>query len=289
MIKYALPGMYEHADFYFRLLDLKRNRPDYFFENVDIEIVYGNPQFCIWDGGRIFSSYRQTTREEISDIINIYNNEFNIPIRYVFTNCCLEEKHYYNRFGNLLMELGSFGPNEVVLADDNFLHYLKENYPTYKFVSSTTKCLIKPEDVKAEYEKEDYKLLCLDYNLNRNFNFLEKLTPEEKEKTEFLVNAICAPACPNRKHHYYKNSQSHLEFGRTYHMDYCSITNGTFGGDTQKHHLTYTDLQQTYEPLGFSHFKIEGRTWHDLDLALACCNYLIKPEYRNIVLTILVG
>ena len=54
MIKYALPGMYEHANFYFNLLELKLTNPEYFYDNIEIEIIYGNPQFCIWDGGRIF-------------------------------------------------------------------------------------------------------------------------------------------------------------------------------------------------------------------------------------------
>ena len=285
MIKYALPGMYEHSNFYFKLLEIKQLHPEYFLENTDIEIIYGNPQFCIWDGGRIFTEYIQTTREEIEDIINIYNNVFNIPIRYVFTNRCLEEKHYYNRFGNILMEIGSKGPNEVVVSDDNFMQFLKKNYPTYKYVSSTTKCLINPEEAKAELNKEEYDLVCLDYNLNHHMTFLESLTPEEKKKTEFLVNAICGPACPNRLDHYYKNSQSHLEYGRPYHMGYCAISLASGNGsNVRSHHLTYENIYKTYEPLGFEHYKIEGRTWTVLDLALTICNYLIKPEYKNEIL-----
>lgn len=279
MIKYALPGMYEHAEYYFHLLDFMRQNPNYFYDNIKIEIIYGNPQFCIWDGGRIFEKYIHASKEKIQDIINIYNNEFNIPIRYVFTNCCLTEKEYYNKFGNLLMELGSRGPNEVVVADDNFMKYLKNNYPMYKYVSSTTKCLTNCEQVKNELHKKDYKLICLDYNLNNNLNFLKTFSLEEKEKTEMLINAICGPGCPNRKHHYIKNSQSHLEYGRPYHMGYCAITQTAC--EKQKHHLDYNLLTNTYEPLGFSYFKIEGRTWNELDLTLTLSDYLIKPEYKN--------
>lgn len=284
MIKYALPGMYEHANFYFNLLELKLTNPEYFYDNIEIEIIYGNPQFCIWDGGRIFQQYDQASKEKIEEIIHIYNNNFNIPIRYVFTNKCLEKKHYYNRFGNLLMELGANGPNEVVVADDNFMQYLKENYPTYKYVSSTTKCLINTEDVLNELHKEDYKLVCLDYNLNHHMNFLKELNPEEKQKTEFLVNAICGPGCPNRLDHYYKNSQSHLECGRPYHMGYCTIAHKDTSFNEKKHHITYQDICNIYEPLGFEHYKLEGRTWTDLDLILSVSNYLVKPEYRNEVI-----
>ena len=60
MIKYAIPAMYELADLNFRLLSIKKERPDLFYNDIEIEISYGNPQFCIWDGGRVFSSYKQT-------------------------------------------------------------------------------------------------------------------------------------------------------------------------------------------------------------------------------------
>lgn len=195
MIKYAVPGMYEHATLYFNLLDLMRSQPQYFYDDVEIEVAFGNPQFCVWDGGRIFHHYNQATKEEITDILYTYNNEFNIPARFIFTNCCLTEKDYHNRFGNLLMEWGSYGPNEVVLADDNFMQYLKEKYPNYRYISSTTKCLTSPEQAREELNRKEYDLVCLDYNLNSNIKFLSSLTPEEKEKTELLVNAICAPGC----------------------------------------------------------------------------------------------
>jgi hypothetical protein len=57
MIKYALPGLVEHCNLNFFILQLQINNPEFFYDNVEIEVCYGNPQFCIWDGGRIFSNY----------------------------------------------------------------------------------------------------------------------------------------------------------------------------------------------------------------------------------------
>ena len=122
MIKYAIPAMYELADLNFRLLSIKKERPDLFYDDIEIEISYGNPQFCIWDGGRVFSSYKQSSMDNIKNIIDTYNNTFNIPIRYVFTNNQLTSNEYHNRFCNLLMEIGANGFNEVVVADDNFMY-----------------------------------------------------------------------------------------------------------------------------------------------------------------------
>ena len=104
MIKYAIPGMYELQETNIRLLELKRDHPEYFYDNVDIEIVYGNPQFCIFDGGRIFGRYHHATQEELIKLYHIYNEEFNIPFRYVFTSSLITEELCYDRFSNLLLE-----------------------------------------------------------------------------------------------------------------------------------------------------------------------------------------
>ncbi|MGN1342698.1 MAG: hypothetical protein ACI4VL_05760 [Bacilli bacterium] len=51
-------------------------------------------------------------------------------------------------------------------------------------------------EAKNEINNQNYKFICLDYNLNHNWTFLDSLNPEEKEKTEFLINPICGPGCP---------------------------------------------------------------------------------------------
>ena len=36
MIKYAIPGMYELANLNFKLLDIKKNNPKFFYDDVEI-------------------------------------------------------------------------------------------------------------------------------------------------------------------------------------------------------------------------------------------------------------
>ena len=281
MIKFAIPGMYELRELNFTYLDLMRTHPEYFYPDIKVDICYGNPQFCIWDGGRIFyNDYKQASIEEVRDIIDLYNNTFNIPIRYVFTNTLLKEEDYYNRFCNLIMEAGNNYHNEVVLNDENLLNYLKNKFNNFNFISSTTKCLLDKDLVKQELNKDKFKLVCLDYNLNKNISFLESLSPEEKNKVELLVNAICAPGCTHRKKHYDLNSYSHLNYGKGYGMEYCAIRGGAVSNNTISTHITYDDIKNIYEPLGINYFKIEGRTWNNVDLLLTYCNYMVKPEYK---------
>ena len=71
-------------------------------------------------------------------------------------------------------------------------------------------------------------------------------------------------------------------------MEFCGINYDTLHPDTRKHHLSYDDITNIYEPMGFKHFKIEGRTWDQFALAITYCYYMIKPEYKDYVLRDLV-
>lgn len=184
-----------------------------------------------------------------------------------------------DRFGNLCLTLCENELNEIVLVDDNFLAYIKENYPKYTFISSTTKCLNK-EQTLEELKRKDFKMICLDYNLNSNMDFLKSLTEEEKEKTELLVNAICPPGCPNRKLHYKLNSLSHLNYGQNFQIN-CNIKKHINSTEVfnSKNNISYEKIKNIYEPLGFKWFKLEGRTLSPFEVLCNYVYYMVKPEY----------
>lgn len=278
MIKIAIPGMYEHRIFNDLFLDIKNTKKEWFYEDTEVCAVYGNPQFCIWDGGRIFPKYEMANREEISKTIEIYNNKYNIPIRYVFTNNQLKETDYYNKFGNVLLNLGNNSENEIVISDNNFRDFLKEKW-NYKFISSTTKCLNTEKLAKEELNDDNFSLVCLDYNLNRKINFLSSLNEEEKEKVELLVNPICKLGCQYRKEHYRLNSIHNLQFGKKYGMEECNIVNSL--GLFESHHILRKDIEDIYVPIGINTFKIEGRTWDITKLAIVYGEYFVKPEFMR--------
>lgn len=285
-INFILPGLYEHYELNFKFLDLYKNHPEYFIDNVKISAVYGSFQFCIFDGGRIFSCYRHTTKEEIEKITNIYNNQYQTPMRLVLTNPILQPQHFYNRFGNLILTLCEKDMNEIVINNPQFEEYVRMTYPKYTFISSTTKCLSTPKELKDELNKTEYKMVCLDYNLNKNKKLLEEIPLELRSKCEFLVNAICGPGCPQRKDHYKLNGLFHLTYGKPYSLETCQITNNTLHPTllNNQNNLTPQEIYEEYVPMGYNLFKIEGRT---LSLSENACNYvryMIKPEYQWFVL-----
>lgn len=287
---FILPGMYEHYNLNFRLLELMKTKPEIFREDIKVSACYGNFQFCIFDGGRNFPGYRHTCKEEIEDIVHIYNDIYGVPIRLIFTNNQLTPEHYTDRFGNLVLSICENDMNEITVGDDDFEKWIKEKYPKYKFISSTTKCLSKPDELIAELSKEEYIMVCLDYNLNKNFKLLDTFPQEVKDKCEFLCNAICPPACPQRKEHYKYNSLFSLSYGKGYQMETCQIKANTVSPITCGYHnnISPEELYETYVPKGFTLFKIEGRTLGEIEMAMNYARYMAKPGYENYVVSLLI-
>lgn len=286
MINFLIPGFYENFKLNVKLLDVLKDYPYYFYDGVRIEAVYGSFPFNIWDGGRTFPVYRHATREEIEKIKHIFNDIYDVNIRQVMTNPVIQEDNFYNRFGNICLSLCENERNEVIINNSDFEEFVREHYPQYKFISSTTKCLNTVESFKNELDNPNYRMICLDYNLNHNWKMLEQLTDEQKKKCEFLINAICPPGCPDRKNHYKNNGKFALSFGKHYAMTKCGVAANTCSWTTRNYHnnISPTELYEKYAPMGFEYFKIEGRTLPSVEIAANYCYYMVKPEYHDEVL-----
>jgi hypothetical protein len=63
-------------------------------------------------------------------------------------------------------------------------------YPNYRYISSTTKCLLNDNEIKDELN--EFYLTVLDFRKNKNFKLLEELN---KDKVEILLNPYCELGC----------------------------------------------------------------------------------------------
>lgn len=289
MINFMLPGMYEHVELNLRFIQLLKEHPEYFYDNVQIGAAYGNFQFCVFDGGRIFTNYKHTCAEEIESIVKAYN-DYGVPVRLVFTNPVIQPKHFKNRFGQVILKACHNEMNEIVVNNEEFEQYLRENYPKFTFISSTTKCLNTADQFKEELNKDKYKMICLDYNLNKNKKLLDTIEAEDRDKCEFLINAICPPGCPNRKEHYRLNGLYSLSYGKPYATAGCPITFNTLHPNALNSHnnLTPEEIYNTYVPNGYVNFKLEGRTLGILENLLNYVRYMVKPEYQMYVIDFII-
>ena len=149
MIQYNLPGLYEHKELNFFFLSLYNHNREYFYDNIMIHSVFGNFPYCPWDGGRVFDFYQHTNKEEIIYILDVYK-KYHVKPRFIFTNPLITEEDLNDRFCNLVLTIGKNYEGEVVINSDLMKNYLQQNYPSYKLISSTTKCLQDEEKALKE-------------------------------------------------------------------------------------------------------------------------------------------
>lgn len=280
MIYYHLPGLFEFYSLYEVFLPLFREHREYFYDWCDIGSIYGAPEDCLWGGGRV--GFGDAQPEEVAELLR----EYNISARLTFSNSLLEEKHLSDKKCNALCALYEKNGqvlNGVIIHSELLLDYIKKTYPGFYFVSSTTKVLTDFKDFEAELRREDFKYVVPDFRLNKRFDELNSLSEGQKLKVEFLCNECCWFDCYDRKECYENVSRKSLgedcedhicvspDAGKGYRFSLAMQNPGFIG---------VQDILNIYEPAGFRHFKIEGRSLGSAVILELLLYYMVKPEYQ---------
>lgn len=278
-MNFYLPDFFFKFDLNLLFAQLWQSNPEVFRDGINIGAVYGSFPGAIWNGGRLMTG--SVRLQDIENVINRFN-ENDIPLRFTFTNGLLEEKHTYDTYCNLILKSADNGMNEILVNSPILENYLRNEYPNFKYILSTTRC---ERDINRinEFTKK-YDMVVTDFRDNNNFDFLNKI--EDKSKVELLVNSYCDPKCERRKLHYDKISNNQLLYrvARTEAEDIMSCP-------TYKRRfydifklssvITVDQLYNEYISMGFSNFKIEGRTSHLVNVVESYIYYMIKPEHQN--------
>lgn len=280
MIYYHIPGLFEFYSLYEVFLPLFRERREYFYDWCDIGSIYGAPEDCLWGGGRV--GFGDAQPEKVAELLR----EYNISARLTFSNSLLEEKHLSDKKSNALCAL--FEKNGqiqsgVIIHSDLLLDYIKKTYPGFYFVSSTTKVLTDFKDFEAELRREDFKYVVPDFRLNKEFDELNSLSEGQKLKVEFLCNECCWFDCYDRKNCY--ENVSHKSLGEDCKDHICVSPDADKGyrfslAMQNPGFIGVQDIQNIYEPAGFRHFKIEGRSLGSAVILEFLLYYMVKPEYQ---------
>lgn len=270
---------------YFRLINqilmnLMEGCPEHFKEGYRIGSVYGTFPSAIWNGGRAVMG--SAGRRDIESVLKIYNDR-GVPVRFTWTNCLLEEKHLGDPYCNLIMELADNGLNQVLVNVPVLEEYLRNKYPNYKLISSTTKRITGVEGLLEELKK-DYFLVVLDYDLNHDRRALEAVQ-DQAGRVEILVNEICFPGCTRRAEHY--RHQSLIQLGGVSQVTEFPCPNRTKKKsfeDCRKRPAFISDEEiADYVERGFVNFKIMGRGMPESFVRDAYLYYLVKPESREFI------
>ena len=188
--------------------------------------------------------------------------------------------------GCLQMLLGFWAPPTptfIYFLGEVLLDYLRTAYPRFYFVSSTTKVLTGFPQLRKELEREAFRFVVPDFRLNRAFDRLAALPQSQKDKVEFLCNECCWFGCYDRKNCYEIVSRQNLGEDCPDHV--CVAPDSQSGYRFSKAmenpaFISVDDIRNTYMPMGFSNFKIEGRGLGSALVLEFLLYYMIKPEYQ---------
>lgn len=277
---YHLPGLFEFYELYKFFLPLFYEHKEYFYEWCDIGSIYGSPTDCLWGGGRMESA--EVSAEDVLSLMR----EYKISARLTFSNSLLTKQHLSDKRCNRLCELLNADgkvENGVIIYSDMLLEYIKEHYPRLYFVSSTTKVIVDFQELCNEINRPDFRYVVPDFRLNKAFSGLNSLTREQKDKVEFLCNECCYFGCKDRKACYESVSRRILD--RNIHEFECRAPEADEGYVFSKAmknpgFISTEDIYEVYMPMGFSDFKIEGRSLGSALILEFLLYYMTKPEYR---------
>ena len=275
---YHLPGLFEFYDLYRAFLPLWREHREFFYDWCDIGSIYGAPADCLWGGGRV--GFGDNDPEDVLALLQ----EYGISARLTFSNSLLRLEHLTDKKCNCLCSLfEKSGENGVIVHSDLLLDYLKKTYPGLYLVSSTTKVLTDFDDFEKELDRAEFRCVVPDFRLNKEIDKLNALTGFQKEKVEFLCNECCWFDCYDRAACYENVSRKCLGESCPDHI--CVAPDGEqgyrFSEAMQNPGFIGTeDIQNIYLPMGFSHFKIEGRGLGSALILEFLLYYMVKPEYH---------
>ena len=311
---YHLPGLFEFYELYKEFFPLYRKHREYFYDWCEIGSIYGAPADCVWGGGRV--GFGEHDSKEVLKLMQ----EYGISARLTFSNSLLTREHLSDPKCNELCRIFDIGRdnersrgfgndkdieccidndndisginkrikvkecrNGIIIYSDILLDYIKENYPDFYFVSSTTKVLTDFGEFENELNREDFRYVVPDFRLNKSFDKLKALSQHQKDKVEFLCNECCWFGCTDRKKCYETVSRKNL--GEDCPEHYCTAPDSGQGYLFSKAmenpgFIGVDDIKNIYLPMGFSNFKIEGRGLGSAMILEFLLYYMTKPQYQ---------
>ena len=262
------------------MFPLFQEHREYFYDWCEIGSIYGAPADCIWGGGRV--GFGDCDSQAVLKMMQKYG----ISARLTFSNSLLKEEHLSDKKCNelcVLFENANEKQNGIIVHSDLLLEYLQNKYPEFYFVSSTTKVLTEFEQLMNEVNRSEFRYVVPDFRLNKAFDKLEQMTGREKEKIEFLCNECCWFGCKDRKYCYETVSRKNLGEDCPEHL--CRAPESEQGylfskAMTNPGFIGIDDIRNIYMPMGFSNFKIEGRSLGSALILEFLLYYMTKPNYQ---------
>lgn len=274
-IDYTLPDFTVGLKRNLVFAQLMRDCPQFFFDDVRIQSVYGCFPGCVVNGGRAFVREPYTARRIEATFEAL--DERGIAARLTFTNMLVEERHLEDPYFNLILDAAADHGAGVIVYSDLVDEYVRSRHPHMERTLSTTREILDADELNRALGAFD--LVVLNYNKNKDLAFLDRI--ERTEGLEVMANELCNPGCPHRNEHYLHNSRDQLE-GTVTEFRRCNLSGKDFFklAPTSPTILTNDDVRMLHARYGVPRFKIVGRgVAADVNLE-SYLYYLVRPEHR---------
>lgn len=317
---FHLPGLFEYYELYARFLPLYRAHRAYFYDWCEIGSIYGAPRDAIWSGGRIsdgtaapeevltlMRDYGISTRltfsnsmlqpEHLHDpacnaLCRLFSEGASMaqgrrdasdPERCMDSTAVTESRSCATSTVACSTGATSVPANGVIVSSDLLVDYLRAHYPKLYLVSSTTKVLTDFADLRHELDRPEFRFVVPDFRLNKALRPLAELPQAAKDKVEFLCNECCWFGCRDRKACY--EAVSRIALGVPGPEHHCAAPHAAEGYRFSKAmenpgFISIDDIRNSYLPMGFSQFKIEGRGLGSALILEFLLYYLTRLEYQ---------
>ena len=280
-IYFHVPGFIGNMRVVNYLKYLEVNHPYVLYPGVTIGSVFDNFPGSIWNGGTLICG-GNFTRENIAMIIDYYNAFLNIPLSFTFTNPMIDQMKYCeDLYSNTIAELGNNGRNNILVSSPMLAEYLKKNYKNYTYIRS----IIASEDIP--YDLENWDMSVLQRAKNNDWDYLNSIPYEDRDRIEILLNDPCPDNCPRLYEHYkahgelqIQNSLSDEENSKIRCLFYNEKFPRAKMATENKTYISTEDLYGKYVPAGFRHFKFSGRTSLVRGM-IGALSYMIRPEFQE--------
>lgn len=268
---------------------------EWFYDDFKIDIIYGCPPRCIWNGGRIVDSERELGKEELQYLFSVYK-QLGTTYRLNFTNQCLVENDLNDKYCNMIAKLANENRIKATVTMPMMAEYLQKNYPNLQISWSTS--TIFGDNLKDILDKINElskdNLVVLPYNFN-NCSEIKKF--KYPNNLEVLVCDCCMDNCPQRRFHQKIVSQAIRRHDDNMMYNDCimrkrngeeffnldmDIDNRELVTEVTYKNTICRSLLPAYDKIGINKFKISGRS--NLSMAMAAyIHFFVLPQYYETV------
>lgn len=276
-INFNCPGFFTGFPIYQAILDLQKNVPEVFHDNIYIESIFDAFPNMIWNGGTVVQGV-QPSLKEIEKVIQFYYDN-GIEIALTMTNPRLEETDIYDRYCNRILSLCQNEYNSILVSSPILEDYIREKYPTFKIKRS-----IIASDKNIDYLSiiDKYDKIVLPRRQVKDFDFLETIPREIRGRFEFLCDDPCPINCPYLYKHYQGFAKITLfeDIESTDIVKCKTLPNSPLRNiKYREDQISFQEIEKEYLPRSFNSFKISGRTTK-YSIIFSIIPFLIKEEYQ---------